>query len=139
MPLGTNEDEDSFRAAELRVMPQQRIPILNPDTLETIGWLGNISLSGLMIRSDDSFAYRHLHEIRFELGRGVHAPIDVGIQLIWSKSAADGHVASGFAIRRITPTTRSQLRCWIDQHRHEHVHRSNQLPRVCDALAAAST
>lgn len=137
MPNSVIEDENSARVAELRVMPQRRVPIVNPDTLETIGWLGNISLSGLMIRSSDAFAYRQVHEVRFELGLGPSAPIEVGIQLIWSKSAIDGHVASGFAIRRIAPTTRARLRFWIDQHRHDHVHRSDQLPRVDDALAAA--
>src|SRR5689334_4268545 len=99
MPMGATDDEDSSRTAELRVMPQQRIPILDPETQATIGWLGNISASGLMIRSSESFAYSRLHEVRFELGQDESAAIDIGIQLIWSKSATDGHVASGFAIR----------------------------------------
>ena len=139
MLLSMTEDEDPSRAAELRIVPQQRIPVLNPETLETIGWLGNISLSGLMIRSRDSFAYSRLHDVCFELDLGADAPVDVGIQLVWSKCAADGHVASGFVIRRIAPTIRARLRSWIEQHRHEHVHRSNQLPRVSDAFAAAGT
>ena len=139
MPLAATEDEDPSRAVELRVKPRQHVPILNAETLDTIGWLDNISLSGLMIRSGDSFAYRRLHEVRFELDHGAGAPIEIGIQLIWSKSAADGYVASGFAICRIAPTTRARLRSWIEQHRHEHAHRSNQLPRVSDAFAAAGT
>lgn len=139
MQFGPTEDEDASRTAELRVKPRQRIPVHNPETLETIGWLGDISLSGLMLHSGDSFAYRHLHEVRFELDLGAGVPIEVGIQLIWSKSAADGHVVSGFAIHRITPATRDRLRTWIEQHRHEHTHRSNQLPRVSDAFAAAGT
>src|SRR5579859_7979159 len=137
MPLYTIEDDDASRIVELRVMPRQRIPVLNPETLEAIGWLGNISLSGLMIRSSESFAYRRLHEVRFELGLGELIAIDAGIQLIWSKSAPDAEVSSGFAIRRIAAPTRARLRAWIEQHRHEHMHRTNQLPCLADAHWAA--
>jgi len=137
MPLGAIDGGIPSPAADLRVTPQQRIPVIDPRTLQPVGWLENISLKGVMILSRESFVYRRLHDVRFALGQGAEGIVDAGIELIWAKAAADSYVANGFAIRRIAPVALTRLRFWIDQHRHERSHRSNRLPCANDPLGVA--
>jgi hypothetical protein len=132
MHLRSTENEAVFAIAP-RVTPCQIIPVLDAATLEVIGRLGNVSSSGLMIVGRDSFAYRRVHEVRFELGPTDLVVIDVGVELVWSKSGGDS-ITSGFVMRRITRPMHENLRIWLDRHRHEIPYSACHLSRDADAV-----
>lgn len=112
--MNTPADE-SRRSRRRRV--DERVEVIDAMTDLTVGQLGNLSESGLLLLASAPLREDCLYQLRFALpdvlGRGV--PLEVGVHLLWRNVAAPpGQAWIGFRFLSIDEGQLDRLRAWID-------------------------
>ncbi len=99
-----------------------RIDVIDCMTGRTVGRIGNLSESGMLLRVDTLLRPDALYQLRFELpGQGTGAgTIEVGVHVLWLDPARDGgpgHVLAWAGLHFIhVPTAhRKRLQAWVGQ------------------------
>jgi len=106
---------------ETRRAPRLQVPALVPVTDQmtgaSIGRLGNISETGMLLIASEPLVEDALYQLRFPIAdaRGGELSIDVGAHLLWHEaSRAPGHAWAGFRFIVLEKNQREQLRQWIE-------------------------
>lgn len=108
---------------ETRRAPRMQVPELVPVrdqmTESTIGRLGNISESGMLIIASAPLQEDALYQLQFSIpdGRGGQQPIDVGAHLLWREPThAPDQWWVGFRFLTLDKGHREQLVHWIQSN-----------------------
>lgn len=106
---------------ETRRAPRRQVPevVLVQDqmTEATIGRLGNVSESGMLLIAAVELSDDALYQLRFPISdqSGREQQIDVGVHLLWSEQAnAPGQYWAGFRFLTISREHRELLRQWLE-------------------------
>lgn len=90
--------------------------ILVTDTMTdgVIGRIGNLSESGMLLIGHAPLVMDGLYQVRFMLSdeNGRDAPIDLGMQLLWSEPHGQGQAWMGFRFISISPQHARRLQGW---------------------------
>lgn len=97
---------------------QEPVPVIDTMTEETLGRVGNVSETGMLLISDAALQEDALYQLRFHIrddhGRPYGEPIDVGAQLLWCAQAnTPGQTWAGLRFLTISQEHRLQLRTWV--------------------------
>lgn len=98
---------------------QDPVPVIDTMTEETLGRLGNVSETGMLLISDAPLQEDALYQLRFQIrdarGRAYGEPIEVGAQLLWCGQAnTPGQTWAGLRFLTISQDHQLQLRTWIE-------------------------
>ena len=106
---------------ETRRAPRLQVPALVPVTNQmtgaSIGRLGNISETGMLLIASEPLVEDALYQLRLPVsdGHGGDSPIDAGAHLLWCEAAqAPGHCWAGFRFIAMEKNQRERLRQWIE-------------------------
>lgn len=105
------------RAAEV-------IEVVDTMTEQTVGRLGNISESGMMLMTATRLMDDALFQFRFSVvdADGRTRPIEVGAHQLWSDAAnVPGQYWAGFRFIDVARDDADLLRAWIDQPGGQYV------------------
>ncbi len=96
------------------------IPIEVTDSIsgETVGRVGNLSRTGMMLICHRPLRDDALYQLRFRLPgeRGGQSEIETGVHTMWTELAAtNGYQWSGLRIISISGTAASTLDSWLEQ------------------------
>jgi len=94
------------------------VPVVDQMAERTIGRLGNVSETGMLMLAALPLREDALYQLRFALptADGQSLPIDVGVHLLWSEPAhVPGQAWSGFRFITLSREHRDLLRGWIGQ------------------------
>lgn len=94
------------------------VPVIDQMTERTIGRLGNVSETGMLMLAALPLRDDALYQLRFALptADGHSLSIDVGVHLLWSEPAhVPGQAWSGFRFITLSREHRDLLRGWIGQ------------------------
>ncbi len=92
------------------------IQVVNAITGETMGRIGNLSSSGLMLISQQALREDALYQLSFQLqhGDGRARTMEIGVHEQWSEQAAvPGQYWAGFRIIDLSPDDASALQAWL--------------------------
>ncbi|MGV8942008.1 MAG: PilZ domain-containing protein [Lysobacter sp.] len=87
-------------------------------TDRTVGLLGNVSETGMLLIANVPLVDDALYQVRFRLDAAeLHrAPIEVGVHLLWQEHAsATGQTWAGFRFINVPETHRQRLRDWLSR------------------------
>lgn len=109
--------QDARRAARRNV--QELVPVTDTMTEQTLGRLGNVSETGMLLIADTPVREDTLYQLRFQIrdaqGRAYGQTIDVGAQVLWCGQAnTPGQTWAGLRFLTISAEHRLQLRTWIE-------------------------
>ncbi|MDR2871796.1 MAG: PilZ domain-containing protein [Xanthomonadaceae bacterium] len=92
------------------------ISVVDVMTTQVIGFLADLSESGMMLLSHADLRKDALYQLRFYLnGHDTGTPINVGVHLLWQGQAnASGQRQSGFRFLTISDEQRDQIRRWVE-------------------------
>jgi len=97
---------------------QEGIQVTNSLTAETIGYIGNLSVDGMLLMANRALPDNALFQFSFELPGHATAPprpLEIGVHEQWSEPAnIPGQYWAGFRIIDIAPADRTALAAWID-------------------------
>lgn len=105
------------RAAEV-------IEVFDTMTEQSIGRIGNISETGMMLMTGERLIEDALFQLRFTLpqGRSAAQSIEVGAHHLWSDDAhAPGQHWAGFRFIDMAPEDAADLKAWIEQPGGQYV------------------
>lgn len=114
---------NEYRRAKRRKVPQM-ITVRDVMLEQTVGRLGNLSESGMLMLSTVPLRDDALYQLRFALAdrRGRRQEIEVGVHQLWSDAAnVEGHFWCGFRFIDIGADALGFLRDWIEEPEGEHV------------------
>lgn len=101
-----------------RKKAQQAIPVTNSINSETIGYVGNLSIDGMLLIANRALPDNALFQFNFELPRQAGAAarrIEIGVHEQWSEPAnIPGQFWAGFRIIDIDPQDRVALGAWVN-------------------------
>lgn len=112
-----------YRRAK-RKRAQEAIEVVDTMTERTIGRIGNISETGMMLFATVSLPDDALFQLSFQLPEehGGSRPIDIGAHHLWTDAAnMPGQFWAGFRFIDISPDDAARLRAWIDQPGGQYV------------------
>ncbi len=92
------------------------IQVINAITGETMGRIGNLSSSGLMLISQQALREDALYQLGFQLPHsdGRAHTMEIGVHEQWSEQAAvPGQYWAGFRIIDLSPDDASALQAWL--------------------------
>ncbi|HET7779314.1 MAG TPA: PilZ domain-containing protein [Nevskia sp.] len=96
----------------------QTIPVTNSITGEAIGFVGNLSIDGMLLIANRALPDNALFQFTFELpGHGGSADrrLEIGVHEQWSEPASiPGQFWAGFRIIDIDPQDRIALGAWVN-------------------------
>jgi hypothetical protein len=107
---------NEFRRAKRRKVGYN-VEVVDVMEGESIGRLGNLSESGMLVIANHRLASDALFQLRLRLPDpgGVERTIDVGAHELWSdEAAAPGHIWTGFRFIDISQDDIAFLRDWVD-------------------------
>ncbi len=107
---------DEFRRAKRR-RALETIEVIDTMSDSSIGRIGNLSESGMMVLATQGLVDDALYQLRFHLPVGDSRPhrIDVGAHQLWLEDAsATGQHWCGFRFIDLGPEHLDTLRAWID-------------------------
>ena len=113
---------DNRRAKRKRA--QEAIEVMDTMTERTIGRIGNISETGMMLFATVNLPEDALFQLSFALpdDPGRARPIDIGAHHLWSDAAnTPGQFWAGFRFIDISSDDAARLRAWIDQPGGQYV------------------
>ncbi|HEU4774233.1 MAG TPA: PilZ domain-containing protein [Lysobacter sp.] len=124
MSASTSIDTASFETSddtiESRRSPRRAaagvVEVADCMTDRTIGLLGNLSETGMLLIANVPLVEDALYQLRFRLdGAEPHrAPIEVGVHLLWQEHAsASGQTWAGFRFINVPDAHRLRLRDWL--------------------------
>lgn len=103
--------QESRRAERYPVA--QPVSVIDTMTDQTIGRIGNISESGMLLIATAELVDDALYQLQFQSGHGV--TIDVGVHLLWSSPArTPGHSWVGARFLTVSAAHRDALRQWLE-------------------------
>lgn len=93
------------------------IEVFDTMTEQSIGRIGNISETGMMLMTDQKLCDDALYQIRFTLEDGNRSrTIEIGSHHLWSDGAnMPGQYWAGFRFIDIATDDAAQLRAWIER------------------------
>lgn len=106
-------DPESRRAP--RRHPDETVQVADAMTGKTIGRIGNLSESGMLLIGDDLLVEDALYQVRFVLTdeRGQHTPFEIGMQLLWIDARGQGQAWMGFRFISVSPQQARGLHRWV--------------------------
>lgn len=109
--------QDARRAPRRNL--HQPVPVIDTMTGQTLGRLGNVSETGMLLISEAPLQEDTLYQLRFQVrdahGRAHGEPIDVGAQVLWCNQAnTPGQTWAGLRFLTIGAEHRLQLRAWVE-------------------------
>ncbi|MCL7713096.1 PilZ domain-containing protein [Stenotrophomonas mori] len=105
---------DTRRMPRLQV--SGAVAVTDQMTGRTLGRLGNVSETGLLLLAAEPLTDDALYQLQFAIpdDDGRPQPLDVGVHLLWREPAqAPGHAWVGFRFLTLAPAGRERLRRWI--------------------------
>ena len=112
-----------YRRAKRR-KANHRIEVLDTMTEQVIGYLSDLSESGMLLILSQPLVSDALYQLRFKLtdANGRDHAIDVGAHELWSDpAAAPGQVWTGFRFIDIAASDLLFLRSWVAAPGSEHI------------------
>ncbi len=97
------------------------IPVTDSMAEATIGRIGNLSESGMLLLASAPLVDDALYQLSFPLpdAQGRKANVDVGVHLLWVEGTnAPGQAWAGFRFLTISDEHRERLRDWVEQGVH---------------------
>ncbi len=116
-----HDDSHEYRRAKRREV-ERPVDVINAVTEETIGRIGNLSASGMLLISDRPLFDDALYIFRFALldRTGHEREIEVGSHQLWTEEAsAPGQFWSGLRFIDIAREDSDFLRLWAETPEHE--------------------
>lgn len=111
---------DHRRAKRKRA--QEAIEVVDTMTERTIGRIGNISETGMMLFATVNLPEDALYQLNFVLPDEAQRPIELGAHHLWTDAAnMPGQFWAGFRFIDISPDDAARLRAWIDQPGGQYV------------------
>ncbi|GAB1594387.1 PilZ domain-containing protein [Lysobacter claricitrinus] len=107
--------DEARRSRRRRV--DDRVEVIDEMTGETVGQLGNVSESGMLLLASGPLREDCLYQLRFVLSdrAGNRHPFEVGTHLLWQNAAAaPGQAWTGFRFLSLDDGQIDRLRDWID-------------------------
>lgn len=107
--------EESRRSRRRRV--DERVDVIDAMTEQSLGQLGNISDSGLLLLAGAALRDDCLYQLRFTLPdrNGQRLTFEIGAHLLWQNAAsAPGQAWMGFRFLSLEDGHLDRLREWID-------------------------
>ncbi len=107
-------DDESRRGR--RREPGDIIPVVDAMTDRTVGKLGNLSETGMLLVASVPLVEDALYQFRFNLGgsRDPAAVIEVGAHLLWQDhTSVPGQTWTGFRFITLLDDQLGQLRQWL--------------------------
>lgn len=98
----------------------QTIEVLDLMTEQTLGRIGNISASGMLLISEHDFPEEALYQVRVSLidSNGHQRDLSIGMQHLWSDAGTvPGQVWAGFRFIDIATGDADFLRLWVETPR----------------------
>lgn len=95
----------------------ENIEVTNSLTGEMVGFVGNLSIDGMLLIANRKLPDNALFQFNFALPGAEGAPqhIEIGVHEQWSEPAKTaGQVWSGFRIIDIAPEDRTVLSSWVE-------------------------
>lgn len=104
-----------FRRARRR-KASDTILVTDAMTERTIGRIGNLSETGMLLMLDAPLVDDALYQLRFTLRDGAGGQqVDVGAHLLWmDRASAPAQVWAGFRFIAVSEAQSRRLRSWID-------------------------
>ena len=90
-------------------------------TEETVGYLGNVSVGGMLLIANRTLVDDALYQFRFALPDdvGETQPLEVGAHVLWVDDAsAPGQSWVGLRFIGLSPDATRRLRLWTEQEGH---------------------
>ena len=90
-------------------------------TEETVGYLGNVSVGGMLLIANRPLVDDGLYQLRFSLPDdiGDRQPLEVGAHILWVDSAsAPGQSWAGVRFIGVSADATRRLRQWTEQETH---------------------
>jgi hypothetical protein len=107
--------DESRRSRRRRV--DERVDVIDAMTEQSLGQLGNISDSGMLLLASAPLHDDCLYQLRFSLTdrAGQHIAFEAGTHLLWQNdAAAPGQAWMGFRFLSLDDGQLDRLREWID-------------------------
>ena len=107
---------EEFRRSRRRRV-DERVDVVDMMTGQSVGQLGNVSESGLLLLADAPMHDDCLYQLRFTLSDrlGNRNPFEVGAHLLWHNGQAPpGQAWTGFRFLSLEDMQLERLREWID-------------------------
>jgi hypothetical protein len=98
------------------------IEVRNALSGEVVGFVGNLSIDGMLLIANRQLADNALFQFAFELPTDSEPPrrFEIGVNEQWGEPASiPGQYWYGFRIIDIAPDDRQALAAWIDRHDDE--------------------
>ena len=95
----------------------QTIQVTNSISGEVIGFVGNLSIDGMLLIANTPLVDDALYQLRFSLRDAPHhtSPIEVGAHLLWQdRTSMPGQTWTGFRCITMLESEMLQLRQWLD-------------------------
>ncbi|HUH90129.1 MAG TPA: PilZ domain-containing protein [Lysobacter sp.] len=126
MNASTSTETSSFKTHDDTIESRRRprravagvVEVADCMSDRTIGLLGNVSETGMLLIANMPLVEDALYQLRFRLdGTEPHrAPIEVGVHLLWQEHAsASGQTWAGFRFINVPETHRQRLRDWLSR------------------------
>lgn len=107
---------------ESRRQPRRAVPGMVEvfDTIleESVGYLGNVSIGGMLLIANRSLPDNALFQFRFNLPDGMSTapPLEVGAHVLWQdRAGAPGQSWIGMRFLGLSPDALHRLRLWAGQ------------------------
>ena len=112
---------------ESRRQPRRTVPgmmeVYDTVTEETVGYLGNVSVGGMLLIANRTLVDDSLYQFRFALPDdvGETQPLEVGAHVLWVDDAsAPGQSWVGLRFLGLSPDATRRLRHWTEQENAAH-------------------
>lgn len=102
-----------------RKRAQDGIVVTNSLNGETVGFVGNLSIDGMLLIANRKMPDNALFQFEFTLpgADGTPRHFEIGVHEQWSEPAnVPGQHWAGFRIIDIAPDDRTALTAWVDKH-----------------------
>ena len=109
--------DDPRRRQPRRAVPG-RVDVVDTLTEEVVGYLGNLSVGGMLLIANRPLPDDALFQFRFNLpdGIGTAQPLEVGAHVLWQdKAGAPGQSWIGLRFLGLSPDATVRLRAWAAQ------------------------
>ena len=111
-------DASGGMLAYARKNAPEAIQVTNVMTAEAIGYIGNLSVDGMLLIADHAMTDDALFQFNFELPESdPPRRIEIGVHEQWGEPAnTPGQYWAGFRIIDIAPDDRTALVAWVETH-----------------------
>lgn len=107
---------------EARRQPRRKVPgmveVIDTMTEEAVGYIGNVSVGGMLLIANRSLPDDALFQFRFVLPDDINdaQPLELGAHVLWQDdSSASGQKWIGLRFIGISPEATRRLRSWTQQ------------------------